>query len=566
MYNNTKKRNGSKKLRGSSKSNFAPKKPERNNFQDRAMNDQKKKGFKEGYENAKFEDARVRDTRHTANDPQWYFKSNNLLNDVASFSYAQPLGADLRPDRILAPLAPSKNSGGLNAVPGLMSITLAPTPGIARDAQDPINVAAQNVYSFVRYKNSGAANYDAPDLMLYLIAMDSVYMAWNWMKRLYGMASTYSVMNKYKPKAYMLANGVDIDDIYAHLADFRAYLNMAANKISAFCVPAVFTYMVRHSWLFSNIYKDAETTKAQEYMYVPAFFYTYDETTSPQGGLLKPINVLYNKPANLYKFSDLRQMLDTIINSLVYSEDIGIMSGDILKAYGEGSLYHLSEIEPDFRVDAVYNRGVLSQIENARMCATILKGANLSIFNITQDPDTNYILYQPKVVSDNPWNDRMGHYLNFHWDNPTPEDVIEATRLTYTTTTTQTAGKYTISITDCGSELFIGGNIYYYAQAEDFMSDYSPSALMNIYTAPLMEVIRLNDKAADIALSFAVRYIWLWTAFDWAPTFTFTVQSSTGTRYTSLGLRDWDVYTVLQNQNIQALNALALQSEFNIPN
>lgn len=382
----------------------------KNNFQDEAEVREYDKGYRAG----KFSDKR--ETRFKSNDPQWYFKDKNILNDVASYSFVTSLGTRLNNDRIIASTATNMNSAAFTAIPGLLSITIAPTPGISVDAQSPINLAAQNLYSFVRYKNSGAANYDPQDLMLYMLAMDSLYSMWNWAKRLYGFASTYSQMNKYEPRAYFAANNADIDDIYANLADFRAYLNMAANRISSFCVPASMTYIVRHSWLFANVYKDSNTRKAQQYMYVPAYFYQYDETSSANGGVLSAVNVCLNyrwsattKPS--FTFAAIKTMMDAAINALQYSEDIGIMSGDILKAYGEGGLFKLSTFEPDYKVEAVFSQEVLTQIENAMLIYD--REVDDTSINITQDPNSNFIKFQPKLTVAN--NPRKGAYLNFHW-------------------------------------------------------------------------------------------------------------------------------------------------------
>lgn len=431
MNNNKKRYSQGKK--GNDKRGYKPNQKAKANWgspakQDAALDNYQDAAEKREYEKGKRAGEKfAHDIVHVGNDPSWYFKDPKILSDVASFSFNKPLGTNLN-----VPVYNSGNStsGYLATVPGVMSIHIGLSSGVSTDAQSPINLAATNVYAFVRYKNSGAANYDAPDLMLYLIAMDSVYACWNWMKRLYGLASTYSQRNKYEPRALVAANGVDYDDLIANLADFRAYLNMAANRISAFCVPATMTYNVRHSWLFSNVFKDGDTGKAQEYMYVPSYFYTYDETSSPQGGFLdlKPILVAFNPESasqTYYKVSDLENILNTMINNLQYSEDAGIMSGDILKAYGPSNLFTLSTFDADYRVDPAYSKEVLSQIENAR--PVFMTSTDYTSMKIVQNPDTNFINHTPIVSGKN--GNYHGQYLNFHWENPTPEDVVRATRL-----------------------------------------------------------------------------------------------------------------------------------------
>lgn len=522
---------------------------EKNNFQDKFADREFEKGFKDG---KKFGGGVC--VRDTNNDPKWYFKDPKVLADVASFAFAHPLGDNMHfyqnePGQVAA--MPQV----CTAVPGLMYISIGMTPGISVDAQSPLNLAAQDIYSFVRYRNSGGSNYDPPDLMMYLLGMDSLYAAWNWMKRIYGYASTYSQMNKYKPRAYAVAERVNLDDIYAHLADFRAYLNMAASRIAAFAVPAVMTYNIRHSWLFSNIFKDSGTTKAQEYMYVPAYFYMFQETASTGGTSLTPYGGLKStSETDLWTFESLRTMLNNMINAMQYSEDAGIMSGDIIKAYGS-NLFTLTSFDADYKVEAAYSKEVLTQIEN---CAVLRSSTTDSAqFNITQDPNTNYIKFQP-TVNHAAVPVGRGRYLNFHWDNPSPEDVVVATRLMYTgmpaTDPTQTV------LTSVGSE---------------FADDWGVVTLGYPKTgigAPAMTRFPADfsfsgkNSAANEWTQFLAN-IWIWCSFDWAPAVIVSAADADDTQLAvTPEMKDWDIYTRLDNNDVEALNTLALLSEFNLPN
>lgn len=538
-------------------------KPEKNNFQDRFAEREYHKGEESG---EKFSRAYVKTGKD--NDPQWYFKDKRILDDVASFSFATPLGSRLRYSNYRVPSSTIANSLGTASVPGLMSMVISPTPGVSIDAQSPINIAAVNLYSFVRYKNSGAANYDAPDMMLYMIAMDSVYAAWNWMKRIYGFVSSYSQQNLYMPKAYALANGVDIDDIAANLADFRAWLNVKANEISSFCVPATMTYMVRHSWLYSNVYQDSNTAKAQQYMYVPGWFYQYDETTSPDGGKLTPVNclALYSPDTATsmpWNFATLKSLLNGMLEALNYSEDIGIMSGDILKAYGS-NLFTLGGVDADYKVTPIYSEEVLTQIENSQPLDIITTQGGIDEFSITQDPDTNYIICNPVLSGNSP---RVGGFLNFHWSNPTPEQVIVATRLKTSTVVSGTDEAPTITITSMGSEfasaafMFINAPTGTWNTPVQYTQPYSIRAIRVPFTSfPVISGATTSQVMATYLAAVAMII-----SFDWGPAM--LIGYNMNGVFNCVGdTRDWDVYVQLDNQDIEALNLLALLTEFNVPN
>lgn len=553
---------------------------DKDNFQDEAEISEFKKGFKAG-ENVrkgigKFPTNRF---RHNENDPQWYFKDSNILNDVASFSFSSPLGNRIPFDKIYSmPADTASNKYGVSnwmaSIPGVLALTIAPIPGISKDAQSPVNLAATNVYSFVRYKNSGAANYDAPDLMMYLLAMDSIYSCWNWMKRLYGMASIYSQTNKYAPRAWVRANGVDFEDLISNLAQFRAYLNIKAGEISAFCVPATMTYNIRHSWLFSNVYTDGDTSKAQQYIYVPAYFYKYDELTSQRGGQLVPMGIMWKEQLQvertLLKVEDLMTLLNTLLEAVNYSEDIGIMSGDILKAYGPSGLFKLSTFEPDYAVEPTYSKEVLSQIENA-VSPSIFRPENgyrcdlqLSDFTVTQDPDTNYIEFSPSCTP--ALNQIEAQFINFHWDNPTPEEVMVATRL-------KTTAEYINSrmyILSTGSEMMLNYTIWSFVQTNAVYDHLNSQAVLKL--KPYDISYRLYFDLASEDDTHTEEMLWAigaLSAFDWHPWTSILVDTvSSGIRYERYfgNLVDFDKYTIVSNEDISAMNTLALLTEFNVPN
>lgn len=512
------------------------------------------------------------------NDPRWYFKSPQLLQDVASFSYSKPLGTYVKD--LTNPGVTVVQDAAFTSIPGLLSETLLPIPGISKDENSPLNIAAQNVYSFIRYKNSGGKNYDAPDLMMYFLAMDNIYAAWNWAKRLYGMASTYSQVNKYMPKVWFNANYVDFDDVVGNLADFRASLNLLANKISAFAVPAVFNYMVRHSWLFANIYVDSETRKAQQYMFVPAGFYRFSETTSDLGGELLFKNLCARKPSKFYDHKAIIAYINDMVDALVYSEDIGVMSGDVIKAYGEGNLFKISEIEPDYKIEPVYRREVLSQIENSYFSSfgDLFNEDNAGELKIWQDPNTNFIKFNPKLkgtitATRGKPTPLGGMYLNFHWDSPTPEDVMEATRLNLSFESTSDATNFYVLITDCGTEIAVKAEMFWFAQKDVPGFYYDPTKPLTIQSVE-MTTLRFVDFGESTTHKNTMQNVlkaYLWNSFDWAPQLMCSTNyrdpANTGTTWpTLLPFRDWDVYTYLSQDNVFAINQLALLSMFDVPN
>lgn len=514
----------------------------------------------------------------TQNDPQWYFKDANILRDVASYSFQTALGTNNHYSATIPQKADRYTLNAYASVPGVMAFEIGLTPGVSTSAQSPLNLAATNVYSYVRYKNSGHTNYDSPDLMLYLLANDSLYACWNWMKRLYGLASMYSQTNKYWPKALITANNVDFDNLIMNLADFRAYLNIKAQEIAAFCVPATMTYNVRHSWLFANVFKDSDTNKAQSYIYVPSYFFKYDETSLTTGGNLEVVPVWMNDTnhsTGSLKVADLINMLNGMLEAMNYSEDMGVMSGDIMKAYGEGNLYTLSTIDADYKVEAVYSREILSQIENMTPLFGSVRGnADLvaSDWAVTQDPDTNQLKWQPVQIPAGEVYERRLFYINFHWSDPTPEDVIVASRLMSACEPIESSGTPPTKamLMYCGSEVAIDAWMYGYGFSSDWTvrSNVEITGQPTVLNAvPIQPTWGFNSAYNSNELWKFIAQLSMLSAFDWHPYVVCGIVDEAGTTSTTLPpFFDFDKFANVDENNLAAMHELALLTEFNVPN
>lgn len=414
------------------------------------------------------------------NDWRWYAQNEQLLRDSSSFPYSWPLGNKLN----LGPNAPEVNKGSL---PGVMAIRTAPTFGWSDNPNSPVNVAARNIYSYVRHANSGHANYDAPDLMLYLCAMDSLYSYLAYLKRIYGVVSTYSYVNRYYPKAVVQAMDVDFDDIQANLADFRGYINTLAVKVGSMCIPASMSYMAKHMWMYSGLYYDSNQDKAQTYLFVPNNLYVYELDTDG-AGMLSPV---YLGDAmshtvdgqEVFGFEDLRKLGDSLLNPVLRSEDMNIMSGDILKAFGAANVYKVEGIGETYTVLPAYEPEVLDQIQNLTLVGPPKFGKNSDskqdgALKLCQDATKGWLKSTPlfhhpytftMYDDENPGQNVFisNRIITFEHGDITPANTMEATRMA------NIAREYTEDNTDAyevhtlGSEVALSAYIYHYIQGAD---------------------------------------------------------------------------------------------------
>nr|UDL14456.1 MAG: putative capsid protein [Picobirnavirus sp.] len=389
------------------------------------------------------------------NDISWYAKNNQILADSASFSYNAAVGSPMHWVHNISQNAYSITQNGeyADTVPGIMKIQYVNYPGSSTDNNSAINIAADNIYSYVRHANSGHANYDSPDLMMYIMAIDSAYSFLAYGRRAYGTARLFNQKNYYYQRALIEAQGFDYEDLIANLSNFRLYLNTFAAKASAFAVPSAMPILQRHFFMCSNIYKDRDTEKSQLYIFVPAGFHYYGvfsdlpEPYKDAGALrfqLLPGQGHTGQQGKL-TFSQFMAYGNELLDRLMNSEDIGIISGDILKAY-QGKLWTLPVTPEEFVLMPVYNKEILSQIENSRQLPSSIsakifqtQGSNLDALSIVQHPITGMIIADfessaPGVldVISNAINNIMATYspvLSLDFDHPLPGDAMIATRL-----------------------------------------------------------------------------------------------------------------------------------------
>lgn len=515
------------------------------------------------------------------NDPSWYNNNDQLLKDAASFSYFYPAGSKIDLQRTDAKL--TEILSGINDM-GVMACATLDTPGCATDQYSPVNVAARQIYTWVRHANSGHTNYDSPDLMLYLLAMDSAYAMYAYMVRAYGCLQLFSQVNRYYPKGIMEAFSLDYDDFIANLADFRYFINSYAYKLASLAVPASIPFFTRHVWMYSNTWLDDISAKAQLYVYTPYGFHVFDEFNET-GGKLKfvpwhtSIDTSTGK-LDLHSFKDLKVMANRLLDAVLASEDMNIMSGDILKAFGSDGILKVAPVSEDYVVFPQYSAEVISQIKNATFVGDDFVEGSL---DITQNPGVGNgaILFRPKfsfedakTVDPNRMEIVAAQLLNTRrlismWkDDVTPDDTMVATRLTVIPETLTIGSNKVCKLGSFGSELAIihrecgfgtlpGDNKWQTAWTRDYAyavaidGDVKDAASVIDMTTQIAQVTSsqyFKDQPAKVVAQRIKNNAT--TLMDWTVT---------------MFMFDLNNYGIMDYADLQKLHETALLSEFHCP-
>lgn len=462
------------------------------------------------------------------NDPQWYAKTPQLLKDAASYPFNVATGNDLNMSTV-----PGYSSTTGDRAAGIMTIEIIPHLGISTKATDPVNVAATSMLSYVVHANSRNLRYGRADLMLAIGAADSFFSFVNWCQRLYGIARNPRQWNRYTAAALVRANGVNFSDLLANLNDFRSWLNQLIIKGSAIWVPNTLPVMKKHAWMFSNVYRDDNNEQSQMYMFIPALFYKYDEMSSEQGGKLVPMWINDYKSgaegivedSGLMNFAQIRNMGETMIQAILDSEDIQVIFGDILKAYGDSNLFKLITIDESYSIEAVYNEEVLIEIANSFSAPRPTSfGASDDEYSITQDVNTQLIKYSPHLYSMYTGYE-LNKLINFNWDSVSPENLMVATRLVPSLTKPEVSGPYfKYELLSAGTEIVTGYTIYTMMK--------QPGKVVLFKTKRFDSVLYASNKEDQLQYRAAsgIQIVDLLTKlshFDWHPTI-YCIGTTTG--------------------------------------
>lgn len=513
--------------------------------------------------------------KQNSNDPSWYAADAQLLKDAASipFSWASGTPVDLG-------YATDDQADKVRAIPGICAMRLAPSVGFAQTPNDPINIAANAIYTWDRQANSGAANYDAPDLMMYLLSMSSVYSYINYLQRIYGIMRTYSQRNLYTPDALLKAMGVDANDVRNNLANFRFGINLLISKVASMVVPNTMTIFLRHAFLYQNVYIGGPTPKDQFYMFTPMAFFKFKEMEG--GGSLAAGTLEYEympgpETAEPWGVDKLLKLGNDLIDVIWRSDSARIMSGDLRKAYGD-NIIKLESLPVDYTLAFIYDETVLEQFKNATCVG------DLNTDGVKQSQDKGYLMFAPAaqvkhtyeltnygfsnidditnlVIKDYGCN----HIITTKQDESSPEMVMENTRLVVTVDPNSPEAPFIMSGSEIPVDFWIGvmlksGNIQWF----DF------DANMDVLTADKdigpnygVAVGDLDEFMEKCSFLSHFKYHPLMRARIWK-----TVDQggkTVGKVDKTIRVQDVDNYGIIRHDDIKKLHTAALMNEFAVP-
>lgn len=496
-------------------------------------------------------------TKGSNNDPSWYTNIAPLVKDYASFSFNQANGLFYNPLKdIENPNIAVLKGVGANFTPAMLVADILPTIGKSDLPTSAPNIAAQQLYTLVRKANSGAANYDKTDLMMYILAMDSAYMLYEELVRAYRLLGKYNYMNRYFPDSILKSLGFS-SDLGDNLSDFRGILDLFAYQLASLNIPDQLAIIRRHSWMFSNIYTDAQSIKSQLYAFKPAGYYVWTEGTAGQKTYLNYVTRtdLYTSHDVVDSIGTIRGAINTIMQPLLGSEDVGNMSGDMQKAFGDGGMIKIRSIGQYESLEPVFSREVLLQFSGIHQAMWVVNSSLDITVDLSSTVSGPFIKQNVSISTTGNLPAQLQcmtkPLLNYIDMDPSPELNMVATRLMAGMPSPAATGT-SIPLESYGTEIVTGLNLCYNTGvANNVMYSTNPVAQVNI--------LRPGDLGPLANISLLQK-------FDWAPNFSLWWAPGTGddvgTVTYSGNIADYCNYRFMESDELRRLHETAVMSEF----
>lgn len=498
---------------------------------------------------------KVMDKKPGGNDPRWWGPADYTAA-VGKFNFSSPLGKavpwnysnDPNGGLVVSNATGTAASIFIDTIPGIMAIDVLPVMGLADSSIDPVNQYIRSVFTKLRSTNNQAAPYQAPDLGMYIMAIDSVHMGIEQLIRMYGIARTYSAMNRYMPTALLKAMGINptgstAASLYANLADFRAQILNLMIKIQTLSIPKGVAINERHRELVKYVYKDGESAKAQMYLFRTPYLYKYNETYSDNGGGLNAVSAPVGG-----SWSDWVTFVDDLINQLTASQFFANVSGDIIKSFGYENLYTMPFFDEVYTVAPVYNPEILLEIHNLTVCGDRFSD---TAFDITQDAGSNTLICHPYFTTGSSAPAGVIFPLiDVPVDDPNPDMVMVATRLAVTGYAgyDSAAAKFKFNPHMLGTEAVTKLTIYHYNAAGTLQAKSTTSNVMDNYAS---------------FTEFIVYELF----FDWHPHAWYLTRSTTGdtASFHSI-ISELQNYTIMSPGDLQKLHEMAVYGALTMVN
>lgn len=332
------------------------------------------------------------------NDPNWY-----NLNPVLTDSAGRIPNANFSVPREDAIQGVSRSISNTIRWLGIDTVFTVGKTVSFDHGSDAINMAAVALDTYIRSRNSRSSGYDAADIMLMQIAVDSAYVMASYFKQIL-KAINYVDKRSFNYRTD-ISNALwfDFDDILNNYAECKYLLNRFIKDIRLFPLINKLAIFKRHQALVTNVFADSEDyITATKVTFVPNGYYRWSETNGSF--------CAYASIDSKITRDKMRSIINDIRQSLMQSESVQIILHDLYNAYNKDSdFFIIDEFVETESFNIVNDPEILSQVMNATLvgkpvaASLFIRQDENSLIRVGDDSGDTTALCQPT---------KLGSYTN----------------------------------------------------------------------------------------------------------------------------------------------------------
>lgn len=190
------------------------------------------------------------------------------------------------------------------------------------------------------------------------------------------------------------------------------------------------------------VYADAPMAKASLFYYSPAALMRYEYAPDTNiGQLVNQATPWFTNEGNVTP-EQVETYFNVLTKNLFNDSDINTMSADIMKAYGLENCFNLPMVDESYSILPFYDEMMSMELHNSRICYAMYDNVlNNKVYIVKQDMTSNILTANGQIIINPTYGDapilygnatgRTAIALDFWKDNPSEDEVMEATRLCY---------------------------------------------------------------------------------------------------------------------------------------
>jgi hypothetical protein len=242
-------------------------------------------------------------------------------------------------------------------------------PGTSEFATDPLNLVFRQIYLDMHRKYRGVGTYQACDIGIAMICIESVLQLIIEAERVYGILKGYPIKSRIEPEGLLRAMGYSstfLTDVKANLANFRYGINRLIELAKRLPLPAGMSFFKNHVALNGFVYKDSEDPRASLLVFVCDNYYHYttvgDSDCINNAGSAQ--SVTFSR-GTISSYDTFLSLIETELTTLLTDSDILRITSDFISCYGENNMQVLMPLPEDYNVVPEYSKSILHKWHNS---------------------------------------------------------------------------------------------------------------------------------------------------------------------------------------------------------